>query len=508
MKQVSKAIVLLFFTAFVNGQTLQDVLRYSTNNLSGTARYTAMGGAFGALGGDFGALENNPAAGSVFDNTQFSITTSFNRTTNDASYFGSNYQNKHRDRDFDQVGFVLVLKNSKQNPKVDIDLPWSKLSFAFNYQKTANFNNSFIADGYNNRGVDQYFLNNAQGIALENLQLLDGENDSELYSYLGEDYGFNAQQAFLGFQSYLIDATEDTFSNTSYISSVNGGSAGFFHEYETSRDGGIKKYTFNFSGEYLNKYNIGISINRHKLEYRETSDFYESNYSDDSALNAFRFNNQLFAFGEGISFQLGGIAKLNKEIRVGISYESPTWFSIIEETTQFVVSDGDDQGNTTIEPNVITSYPEYSFKTPSKYTGSFAYVFGKKGLVSVEYTQVNYEKAKFNEPNDAYLVDQNTQITNNLNSAGILRLGGEYRFGNYSIRAGYIKQDASLKNFDNSATSKSIGAGINFGGSSLDLSVVSSEMMLQQQLFSSGLTDNINLNRDQLGIRLSYILKL
>jgi len=258
----------------------------------------------------------------------------------------------------------------------------------------------------------------------------------------------------------------------------------------------------------LNKYNIGISINRHKLEYRETSDFYESNYSDDSALNAFRFNNQLFAFGEGISFQLGGIAKLNKEIRVGISYESPTWFSIIEETTQFVVSDGDDQGNTTIEPNVITSYPEYSFKTPSKYTGSFAYVFGKKGLVSVEYTQVNYEKAKFNEPNDAYLVDQNTQITNNLNSAGILRLGGEYRFGNYSIRAGYIKQDASLKNFDNSATSKSIGAGINFGGSSLDLSVVSSEMMLQQQLFSSGLTDNINLNRDQLGIRLSYILKL
>jgi hypothetical protein len=205
---------------------------------------------------------------------------------------------------------------------------------------------------------------------------------------------------------------------------------------------------------------------------------------------------------------LGGIAKLNKEIRVGISYESPTWFSIIEETTQFVVSDGDDQGNTTIEPNVITSYPEYSFKTPSKYTGSFAYVFGKKGLVSVEYTQVNYEKAKFNEPNDAYLVDQNTQITNNLNSAGILRLGGEYRFGNYSIRAGYIKQDASLKNFDNSAISKSIGAGINFGGSSLDLSFVSSEMMLQQQLFSSGLTDNINLNRDQLGIRLSYILKL
>ena len=499
MKHYFKAILLLFFVTSMNGQSLQDILRYSTSDLNGTARYTAMGGAFGALGGDFGALNNNPAAGSVFEHTQFSITTSSIRNQTNATYFESSYESKNRDSEFDQVGFALVLKNT-------IESPWSKISFAFNYQKTANFNDAFEADGYNSTGVDQYFLNNAQGFELSNFQIRSDENESDLYLYLGENVGFDAQQGFLGYQSFIIDAVVDESTNRAYISNVSSGSEGYLHEYVTQRSGGIKKYTFNFSGEYLNKYNVGININSHKLEYREVNDFYEGNYADSSTLNAFRFNNELLSFGEGVSFQVGAIAKLNKQIRFGLSYESPTWFSITEETTEFVASN--DGSNITIEPDVINIYPEYRFKTPSKYSGSFAYIFGQKGLISVDYTQVNFDNAQFNEPNDGSLNKQNDAIKNNVNAAGILRVGGEYRFGNYSIRAGYIKQGASLKNFDNSSSSKSIGGGINFGGSSLDLSIVNSEFNGQQQLFSTGLTDNIDLKKDRFTVGLTYTLKL
>ena len=499
MKHYFKAILLLFFVTSMNGQSLQDILRYSTSDLNGTARYTAMGGAFGALGGDFGALNNNPAAGSVFEHTQFSITTSSIRNQTNATYFESSYESKNRDSEFDQVGFALVLKNT-------IESPWSKISFAFNYQKTANFNDAFEADGYNSTGVDQYFLNNAQGFELSNFQIRSDENESDLYLYLGENVGFDAQQGFLGYQSFIIDAVVDESTNRAYISNVSSGSEGYLHEYVTQRSGGIKKYTFNFSGEYLNKYNVGININSHKLEYREVNDFYEGNYADSSTLNAFRFNNELLSFGEGVSFQVGAIAKLNKQIRFGLSYESPTWFSITEETTEFVASN--DGSNITIEPDVINIYPEYRFKTPSKYSGSFAYIFGQKGLISVDYTQVNYDKAQFNEPNDGSLNNQNDAIKNNVNAAGILRVGGEYRFGNYSIRAGYIKQGASLKNFDNSSSSKSIGGGINFGGSSLDLSIVNSKFNGQKQLFATGLTDNIDLKKDRFTVGLTYTLKL
>ena len=499
MKHYFKAILLLFFVTSMNGQSLQDILRYSTSDLNGTARYTAMGGAFGALGGDFGALDNNPAAGSVFEHTQFSITTSSIRNQTNATYFGSSYETKYSDSEFDQVGFALVLKNT-------VESPWSKISFTFNYQKTANFNDAFEADGYNSTGVDQYFLNNAQGYELSSFQIRSDENESALYSYLGENIGFDAQQGFLGYQSFIIDAVVDESTNRAYISNVSPGTEGYIHEYVTQRSGGIKKYTLNFSGEYLNKYNVGININSHKLEYRQVNDFYEGNYADSSTLNAFRLNNELLSFGEGVSLQVGAIAKLNKQIRFGLSYESPTWFSITEETVEFAASN--DGSNITIEPDVINTYPEYRFKTPSKYSGSFAYIFGQKGLISVDYTQVNYVKAQFNEPNDDSLNEQNDVIIQNVNAAGILRVGGEYRFGNYSIRAGYINQGASLKNFDNSSSSKSIGGGINFGGSSLDLSIVSSEFNGQQQLFSTGLTDNIDLKKERFTVGLTYTLKL
>ncbi|MDG1386110.1 MAG: hypothetical protein P8P33_03710 [Flavobacteriaceae bacterium] len=499
MKHYFKAILLLFFVTSMNGQSLQDILRYSTSDLNGTARYTAMGGAFGALGGDFGALDNNPAAGSVFEHTQFSITTSSIRNQTNASYFDSSYETKYSDSEFDQVGFALVLKNT-------VESPWSKISFTFNYQKTANFNDAFEADGYNSTGVDQYFLNSAQGYELSNFQIRSDENESDLYSYLGENIGFDAQQGFLGYQSFIIDAVVDESTNRAYISNVSPGTEGYTHEYVTQRSGGIKKYTLNFSGEYLNKYNVGININSHKLEYRQVNDFYEGNYAESSTLNAFRLNNELLSFGEGVSLQVGAIAKLNKQIRFGLSYESPTWFSITEETQEFVASN--DGSNITIEPNVINTYPEYRFKTPSKYSGSFAYIFGQKGLISVDYTQVKYDKSQFNEPNDDSLNEQNDVIIQNVNAAGILRVGGEYRFGNYSIRAGYVNQGASLKNFDNSSSSKSIGGGINFGGSSLDLSIVSSEFNGQQQLFSTGLTDNIDLKKERFTVGLTYTLKL
>ena len=499
MNQFHKAILLIFFTASMNAQSLEDVIRYSTPNLNGTARFTAMGGAFGALGGDLSALQVNPASSSVFEHSQIGISMNSGRNKINSNYYDTGFETSSNNFDFDQFGFVFVLKNSEVSP-------WSKISFSFDYQKKANFNSVFEAEGYNPNGIDIYFLNFAQGVALENFQTTQRESISELYSYLGENFGFDEQQGFLGYQSYMIEANLDEPLNTEYYSTVNPASNGYFHEYVTSRSGGINKYAFNFSGEYQKKYYFGLNLNSYNLEYIEQTDFYESNYSNTSALNSFRFNNKLLTLGKGFSFQIGAITKLTDQLRLGLSYESPTWFSIIEETEQFVASN--DGSDITVEPNVMNIYPEYRFRTPSKYTGSLAYIFGKEGLISVDYTRINYDSANFNEPNDTYFQDQNDVIKNNLSTEGILKIGGEYRFRNYSLRAGYVKQNAFLKNFDNSGSIMSIGGGINFGGSSLDFSIASSDFNDQQQLFSSGLTDTINLKKDQLNFRFTYILKL
>lgn len=59
-----------FFQIFAQETSPEDALRLSVENLTGTARFRGMSGAFGALGGDLSAINQNPA-GSVFFNNNF-----------------------------------------------------------------------------------------------------------------------------------------------------------------------------------------------------------------------------------------------------------------------------------------------------------------------------------------------------------------------------------------------------------------------------------------------------
>ena len=44
-----------------------DAVRIGTQQVNGSARFNAMGGAFGALGGDVSALQINPAGSALFN---------------------------------------------------------------------------------------------------------------------------------------------------------------------------------------------------------------------------------------------------------------------------------------------------------------------------------------------------------------------------------------------------------------------------------------------------------
>ena len=65
MKKIAFIISILTVCS-VSAQNYTDALRYSNEELNGTARFKAMGGAFGALGGDFSSISQNPAGSSIF----------------------------------------------------------------------------------------------------------------------------------------------------------------------------------------------------------------------------------------------------------------------------------------------------------------------------------------------------------------------------------------------------------------------------------------------------------
>ena len=101
--------------------TINDALRYSINNLTGTARFRGMSGAFGAVGGDLSSINVNPAGSLFFNNNFASITISNFNTGNRSNYFGTRTKENFSTLDLNQIGAVLVFndKSGKSN--------WSKI---------------------------------------------------------------------------------------------------------------------------------------------------------------------------------------------------------------------------------------------------------------------------------------------------------------------------------------------------------------------------------------------
>ena len=90
--KMKKYITLVLFGLTVTtmqSQDITDAIRFSQENLNGTARFRAMGGAFGALGGDFSSLNVNPAGSAIFANNQVTFTLNSFGTNNKSNYFGT-----------------------------------------------------------------------------------------------------------------------------------------------------------------------------------------------------------------------------------------------------------------------------------------------------------------------------------------------------------------------------------------------------------------------------------
>jgi hypothetical protein len=74
MKRLFPLFIIGIACIQASAQNQVDALRYSQIYPGGTARSTAMGGAFGALGGDFYSASLNPAGLGVYRSSEFTFT--------------------------------------------------------------------------------------------------------------------------------------------------------------------------------------------------------------------------------------------------------------------------------------------------------------------------------------------------------------------------------------------------------------------------------------------------
>lgn len=490
MKKIFFLLIGFFCLFLGNAQDITDGLRYATDATTGTARFNALSGAFGALGGDLSSIAINPAGSAVFIKNNAAVSIAVFDKESDSRYFNGLTRSIDTDLSLNQAGAVFVFNNP------DEESAWRKFTLGLAYNNTQNFDDDLFVKGTGNTSIASFFLANAQGIPLDLLELRNGESISDLYAYLGETQGTAAQNAFLGYQGFIFDPVENDPANTSYISNVAPGN--FNQEYFHASKGYNGKYTFNFATQYTDKFFFGINLNSHIIDYLQSTFLHETNSNSGSSVSQVGFENNLSVLGAGFSAQIGAIAKLSDAFRVGFTYDTPTWYEISEETTQYLETTRSEEGQIITEiirPNVLNVYEDYNLRTPGKVALSTAYVFGKQGLISFDYSYKDYTETNFSSRRDSEFIPLNLSIDNALKAASTYRIGGEYRINQLSLRGGFRYEESPYENETTvgDLSGFSLGMGYNYGNYSFDVSYARSEQSRNQQLYNVGLTDNASI---------------
>lgn len=501
MKKIFFLLITGLTVSILHSQEVSDALRFSQDNLTGTARFRAMSGAFGALGGDLSSISVNPAGSAIFINNQMGVTFSNQNIKNNSNYFGTQTSDKDNSFILNQVGAIFVFNDRNPNNN------WKKIAIGATYENTNNFNNNVFSAGTNpTNSIDNYFLTYANGIPLGDITGIPYKNQF-----------YDEQQAYFGYYGFVINPVNPLDkNNTQYTSNVPAG-GNYYHENEIYARGYNSKLSFNISTSYKDRIYFGANLNAHITDYRRSSSFYEDNSNPLEAtetISNLRFNNELYTYGNGFSFQLGAIAKVTDSFRLGLAYESNTWYELYDEVSQSLhtttqAANGPEK-YADINPKIINVYESYTLQTPGKTTFSAAYIFGKSGLISVDYAIKDYGNTKYKPTNDPGFRGVNNEISNQLTNNGELRVGAEYKINQLSLRGGYRYEGSPYKNKTTigDLNSYSGGLGYNFGGTKLDLAYSYAERKSNQGFFSKGFTDGANITSKLNNVTLTLLFEL
>jgi hypothetical protein len=398
----------------------QDLgILFSQNDEIGSARFTGMSGAFGALGGDISSININPAGIAIFNNSAFSGTFNSRNSAITANYYENSTTNKDQFLNLSQAGGVLVFKNI-------LDSEWEKFAFGFNYRITKDFSEDIYARG--NSGVATF----------TNFPL---DNNDPAFEY---------------------NIAEEQIFSTNY-------------------NGKLSEFNIAMSAVYQRKMHLGLSFNFYELNFSQQSQLTEFNTDGNGNNLDANLYQENYTNGAGASFNVGFIYKARANFRFGMAYQSPTWFTEIIETTNITDNEGyfgDTEITVSNENSIYDNtaggfFPSqevlYRLKTPSKLTASAAFIFGKNGLLSLDYMIRNYQNMKLSNDNFA---QENQFFQNQLRNTHSYNIGSEWRFDKLSLRGGYkFEQNPSkASNGLNNLKGHSLGAGYHFGSFKLDFS--------------------------------------
>ncbi len=203
-----------------------------------------------------------------------------------------------------------------------------------------------------------------------------------------------------------------------------------------NRYGHQTKMSIGVGANYNNKIYLGAGINIHNatLDQYDTAAF-KSNVSNRTDY----YSKQYTPFSEssdGFSASVGIIGKVNQNLRLGASIETPTWWSISRVYSFYedqIHGDG-------------TASEDRRLSSPFKTTLSAAYVANKNFSINVDYS-LGLSKAKYRVDGAAER-ELNNFFNANAKNQSEIKVGAEYRLSGFRLRGGYGYASSPFNNMN------------------------------------------------------------
>jgi hypothetical protein len=405
MKRLIPFFILVIACLHAFSQNWDDALRYSQTFAGGTARSTAMGGAFGALGADFSSASQNPAGLGFYRTSEFTFSPEFNFNRVDAKYKGDLKEENKFSFNVNNLSYVMAFKNKKEKGFIGG-------SFGIGYNKINNFNSNIYIEGVNNiSSLADHFVETAN------------------------------------YYSNLDPFSDGLFFDTYLIDSINGS----YYKNPDMLLPGKQRKTINRSGK-MNEWDISAGFNISHMVYfgaslgiipvysDEKSIFDEYNESDPGS-QYFSYTENRNVRGNGYKAIIGIIFRPITMLRIGGAFHTPTVYKLNQSEEIYIKSQYYNNFAITLpyDHGEIdhTSY-DYQLITPLKLVGSLGISIGKVAIISADLEYIDYSSMRLRDGEDVYnFADENQGIEDIYRDNFNLKTGAEVRLGTYYIRGGF-----------------------------------------------------------------------
>lgn len=441
MKKTATIVACMLLALSAGAQNALDAYNISFNQIKGSSRYVAMGGAFCALGGDISSLSQNPAGIGVYRSSEFTLTMG-GQWNHNASKDAETATNSIFT--FDNTGIVGTFFTGKHKGLLSFNI-------GLTYNRPVSYNRTFRGA---NPSLGSSFTNYLEcvttGIPSTDLVVT---RDFDAYYQTAAPW-----LSILGYQSYLISPTSDGAST--YYGLFNPGNSIGSSINTIYEDGRNDEYTINFGGNFNDKIYFGLALDIRDLSVTRSVLYYEGllgttgTYDDGTTLtdissSEYEYSTYYNMRGTGVGAKFGLIARATDFLRFGFAFHTPVYYNITQTMDASIYYYNKLSNSMTVSdsqtiPQIVSN--RIKIQTPWSFQAGAAYIIGKKGILSAEYQYVAYNRMKMKEDNGDPFPIENEFYKTQLKAGNNIKVGLEYRVTNaLSLRAGYAIQLSPVK---------------------------------------------------------------